>query len=118
MKDLDQIVMAGEGDDENIPNTPDVGILTKLKPKTKKPAMYNVLLMNDDFTPMEFVVHILQSFFSMTVEQATEVMLQVHTKGVGLCGVFTFEVAETKVSRVVDYARQNEHPLQCTMEKE
>ena len=97
---------------------PDVGTLTKAKPKTKKPAMYKVLLLNDDFTPMEFVVHVLQSFFGLTVEQSTEIMLQVHNKGVGVCGVFTFEVAETKVVNICDYARRNEHPLQCTLEKD
>ena len=94
------------------------GLLTKPETKTKKPSMYKVLLLNDDYTPMEFVVHILQRFFRMTVEQATEVMLHVHQKGVGICGVFTFEVAETKVAQVLELARRNEHPLQCTMERE
>ncbi len=94
------------------------GILTRPDTKTKKPSMYKVLLLNDDFTPMEFVVHILQRFFRMTVEQATEVMLHVHQKGVGVCGVFTYEVAETKVNQVLSFAKQHEHPLQCTLEKE
>ncbi len=94
------------------------GILTKPETKTKKPSMYKVLLLNDDFTPMEFVVHILQRYFRMTIEQATEVMLHVHQKGVGVCGVFTYEVAETKVNQVLSFAKQNEHPLQCTLEKE
>ena len=94
------------------------GLLTKPEIKTKKPSMYKVLMLNDDFTPMEFVVHVLQRFFRMTVEQATEVMLNVHNKGVGVCGVFTYEVAETKVNQVMSFARQHEQPLQCTLEKE
>ncbi|WP_262695579.1 ATP-dependent Clp protease adapter ClpS [Kordiimonas aquimaris] len=94
------------------------GLLTRPETKTKKPSMYKVLLLNDDFTPMEFVIHILQRFFRMTVEQATDVMLHVHQKGVGVCGVFTFEVAETKVNQVMSFAKQHEHPLQCTLEKE
>lgn len=96
----------------------DTGLLTRSDAKTKKPSMYKVLLLNDDFTPMEFVVHILQRFFRMTIEEATEVMLHVHQKGVGVCGVFTYEVAETKVNQVLSFARQNDHPLQCTLEKE
>ncbi|WCL55690.1 ATP-dependent Clp protease adapter ClpS [Gimibacter soli] len=94
------------------------GVLTRPEAKTKKPSMYKVLLLNDDYTPMEFVVHVLQRFFRMTVEDATQVMLHVHQKGVGICGVFTYEVAETKVNQVLSLARQHEHPLQCTMEKE
>jgi len=94
------------------------GLLTKPEVKTKKPSMYKVLLMNDDYTPMEFVVHILQHFFRMTMEEATEVMLHVHQRGVGVCGIFTYEVAETKVNQVMSYAKQNDHPLQCTLEKE
>jgi ATP-dependent Clp protease adaptor protein ClpS len=94
------------------------GVMLKAKPKTRKPSMYKVLLLNDDFTPMEFVVHVLERFFSKTKDEATEIMLHVHRRGVGLCGVFTYEVAETKVMQVMDYARANEQPLQCTMEKE
>ena len=94
------------------------GTLLKTKPKTRKPSMYKVLLLNDDFTPMEFVVHVLERFFSKTKDEATEIMLHVHRRGVGLCGVFTYEVAETKVMQVMDFARTNEQPLQCTMEKE
>ena len=96
----------------------DVGIVTKTKPKTKKPSLYKVLLLNDDYTPMEFVVNVLQRFFNKDINEATEIMLHVHQKGVGICGVFTFEVAETKVTQVIDLARQHQHPLQCTMEKE
>lgn len=94
------------------------GLLTRPETKTKKPSMYKVILLNDDFTPMEFVVHVLQRFFRMTVDQASEVMLHVHQKGVGVCGVFTYEVAETKVNQVLSFAKQHEHPLQCTLEKE
>jgi ATP-dependent Clp protease adaptor protein ClpS len=92
-------------------------VVVKPRPKTKKPAMYKVLMLNDDYTPMEFVVHVLQRFFKMDLEDATRVMLAVHQRGVGVCGVFSYEVAETKVSQVIDYARENQHPLQCTLEK-
>ena len=94
------------------------GVATRTRARTKKPSMYKVLMLNDDYTPMEFVVHTLQRFFRMTIEQATQVMLHVHQKGVGVCGVYTFEVAETKVTQVMDFARNHQHPLQCTMEKE
>ncbi|MEO5373969.1 MAG: ATP-dependent Clp protease adapter ClpS [Alphaproteobacteria bacterium] len=93
-------------------------VVTKTRPKTKKPAMYKVLMLNDDYTPMEFVVHVLENFFSKSREEATRIMLHVHQRGVGVCGVFTYEVAETKVQQVMDLARQNQHPLQCTIEKE
>ncbi len=96
----------------------ETGILLKTRPKTKKPAMYKVLLLNDDYTPMEFVVHVVEKFFSKNRQEATDIMLHVHRRGVGICGVFTFEVAETKVAQVMDFARANEQPLQCTMEKE
>ncbi|MBI1273702.1 MAG: ATP-dependent Clp protease adapter ClpS [Alphaproteobacteria bacterium] len=94
------------------------GIAVKSKPATKKPSLYKVLLLNDDYTPMEFVVQVLETFFNKSREEATRIMLHVHRKGTGLCGVYTYEVAETKVSQVMDAARQNQHPLQCTMEKE
>ena len=90
----------------------------KAKPKTKKPSMYKVLMLNDDYTPMEFVVHVLERFFSKNREEATRIMLHVHQKGVGICGVYTYEVAETKVTQVMDLARKHQHPLQCTLEKE
>jgi len=93
-------------------------LATKTRPKTKKPSLYKVLLLNDDYTPMEFVVHVLEKYFSKGKEEATRIMLHVHHKGVGICGVFPYEVAETKVTQVMDYSRQNGHPLQCTMEKE
>ena len=95
-----------------------VGVVTKTEPKTKKPSLYKVLLLNDDYTPMEFVVQILEQFFRKNREEATRIMLHVHQKGVGICGVYTYEVAEAKVTQVIDFARQNNHPLQCTMEKE
>ncbi len=97
---------------------PGTGVVTKTRPKTKKPSLYKVLLLNDDYTPMEFVVHILERIFNKTREEAVQVMLHVHRHGVGVCGVFTFEVAETKVAQVIEFARRHEHPLQCTMEKE
>ena len=95
----------------------EVGVVTKTRPKTQKPPMYKVMLLNDDYTPMEFVVHVLERFFNKAREDATRIMLHVHQKGVGICGVFTYEVAETKVTQVIDFARQHQHPLQCTMEE-
>ncbi|MGE3770680.1 MAG: ATP-dependent Clp protease adapter ClpS [Bdellovibrionales bacterium] len=97
---------------------PGTGVLVKTRPKTKKPSLYKVLLLNDDYTPMDFVVLILERFFGKDRADATQVMLNVHKKGVGLCGVYTYEVAETKVAQVMAYARQHQHPLQCTLEKE
>lgn len=94
------------------------GVMIKSRPKTRRPAMYKVLLLNDDFTPMDFVVHILEKFFSKTRAEATDIMLHVHRRGVGICGIYTYEIAETKVTQVMDYARAHEQPLQCTMEKE
>ena len=91
--------------------------LQEAKPKLKRPPLYKVMLLNDDYTPMEFVVKVLESFFRMDREKATQVMLHVHTRGVGVCGVFTREIAETKVAQVNDYARSNQHPLLCTMEE-
>ena len=94
------------------------GVVIKPRPKVKKPSMYKVLMLNDDYTPMEFVVHVLEQFFSRTTEEATRIMLHVHQKGVGVCGVYTFEVAETKVNQTMELARKNQHPLQCTLEKD
>src|SRR5262245_63597189 len=93
-------------------------VRTQTKTRTKKPSLYRVLVLNDDYTPMEFVVYVLERFFNKSREDATEIMLHVHQNGVGVAGVFTYEVAETKVAQVLDLARRNEHPLQCTMEKE
>lgn len=100
----------GDSDDQ-------VGIATKTRTRPKKPSMFKVLMLNDDYTPMEFVVMVLKRFFHMDLEQATRVMLHVHQKGVGVCGIFPYEIAETKVNQVMDFARQNQHPLQCTLEK-
>ena len=97
---------------------PDTGLMLKVKSKIKKPSMYKVLLLNDDYTPMDFVIHILENLFSKNRQEATDVMMHVHRRGVGICGVYTYEVAETKVMQVMDYARANEQPLQCTMEKD
>jgi ATP-dependent Clp protease adaptor protein ClpS len=94
-----------------------VGIATKTRAKPKKPRQYKVLMLNDDYTPMEFVVMCLKRFFRMDLEQATRVMLHVHQRGVGVCGIYPYEVAETKVNQVMDFARENQHPLQCTLEK-
>jgi ATP-dependent Clp protease adaptor protein ClpS len=96
----------------------ETGTTTKTRPKTKRPALYRVLLLNDDYTPMEFVVLVLQDVFNKTRDEATRIMLHVHQKGVGECGTFPYEVAETKVTRVMDAARKNQHPLQCVMEKQ
>jgi ATP-dependent Clp protease adaptor protein ClpS len=95
-----------------------VGVATRTRPQTRKPSMYRVLLLNDDYTPMEFVVLVLEHFFNKSREEATRIMLHVHNYGVGVCGVYPFEVAETKVAQVLDLARRSEHPLQCTMERE
>jgi ATP-dependent Clp protease adaptor protein ClpS len=103
---------------EKIDNPLDDGVaLQEAKPKLKRPPLYKVFLLNDDYTPMDFVVHILEVFFSMHRENATRIMLEVHTRGKGICGIFTHEIAETKVSLVNDYSRENQHPLLCEMEK-
>lgn len=109
---------AGEDDDKGGNEDGDVGVVVKAKPKTKRPSLYKVLMLNDDYTPMEFVVYVLERFFNMDHGRAVDIMLTVHTKGVAVVGVYPFEVAETKVTQVMDCARSNQHPLQCTMEKE
>ena len=96
---------------------PGSAVITRTKPQTKKPSLYRVLILNDDYTPMEFVVHVLERFFNKDREAATRIMLHVHHHGIGECGVFTYEVAETKVTQVMDFARKHQHPLQCVMEK-
>jgi ATP-dependent Clp protease adaptor protein ClpS len=103
------------GDDDD--NRTGTAIITKTKTRTKRPNLYRVLLLNDDYTPMEFVVHVLERFFNKNREDATQIMLHVHQNGVGECGIFTYEVAETKVTQVMDFARKHQHPLQCVMEK-
>jgi ATP-dependent Clp protease adaptor protein ClpS len=113
---IDITMAERRGDDSDGEGT-GAGLATKTRAKTKQPTPYRVLMLNDDYTPMEFVVLCLQRFFRMDMEQATRVMLHVHQRGVGVCGVFSYEVAETKVGQVADFARQNQHPLQCTLEK-
>nr|WP_050801361.1 ATP-dependent Clp protease adapter ClpS [Gluconobacter morbifer] len=116
--------MGPDSPDSNTPQHPDdeeeleISVVARPRPRTRKPSMYKVLMLNDDYTPMEFVVHVLERFFSKSRDEATAIMLQVHQKGVGVCGVFTYEVAESKVTQVMDLARQNQHPLQCTIEKD
>jgi len=112
-----RIFMAGKDADDGGIDEIETGVVTRTRPKTKKPSNYKVLMLNDHYTPMEFVVLVLQRFFSMDIEDATRIMLQVHQRGVAVCGVFTYEVAETKVTQVIDFARENQHPLQCTLEK-
>lgn len=104
--------------DNNSGNEPGTGVVVRSRAKTKKPSMYKVLMLNDDYTPMEFVVHVLERFFGKSYEEATRIMLHVHHRGVGICGVYTYEIAETKVNLVMDFAQQHGHPLQCTLEKE
>ncbi len=115
---MPELVTRMQGDDDRA-NGPGRGtaVITRTKPKTKKPSLYRVLILNDDYTPMEFVVHVLERFFQKDREAATRIMLHVHNHGVGECGVYTYEVAETKVTQVMDFARQHQHPLQCVMEK-
>jgi ATP-dependent Clp protease adaptor protein ClpS len=108
--------MSGE-DDRAGGRGPGTSVITKVKPKTKRPNLYRVLILNDDYTPMEFVIHVLEKFFQKDVEAATEIMLHVHHHGIGECGIFTYEIAETKVTQVMDFARKHQHPLQCVMEK-
>jgi len=108
----------GQGGGDSADRGVGTGIVTKTRPKTKKPSLYKVLILNDDYTPMEFVVHVLERFFAKPREEAVTIMLHVHRNGVGICGVYTFEVAETKVAQVIELARRHQHPLQCTMEKE
>jgi ATP-dependent Clp protease adaptor protein ClpS len=109
------IMTAGEGGDGD--EGTGLGVATRTRSRTKNPSPYKVLMLNDDYTPMEFVVLVLQRFFRMNIEDATRVMLHVHQRGVGVCGIFSYEVAETKVAQVIDFARENQHPLQCTLEK-
>ncbi len=106
------------GADKRGDTGPHTSVVTKPKAKTKKPSMYKVLMLNDDFTPMEFVVMLLESIFHKNQEEATRIMLHFHQRGVGICGVFSYDVAETKVTQVMDAARRHEHPLQATMERE
>ena len=99
------------------PGAPGTAVITKTKPQTKRPSLYRVLLLNDDYTPMEFVVHVLERFFNKDPESAHRIMMHVHQHGIGECGIYTYEVAETKVTQVMDFSRKHQHPLQCVMEK-
>ncbi len=117
MTGIRRIATTAMGEKRRDGGTPTTSVVTKSRPKTKKPSMYKVLLLNDDYTPMEFVVLVLERFFHKSQEDATRIMLHVHQRGVGICGVYPFDVAETKVTQVTDFARRHEHPLQCTMEK-
>ncbi|MYM56119.1 ATP-dependent Clp protease adapter ClpS [Rhodobacteraceae bacterium GS-10] len=107
------VTMSGKNEDDS-----DASIALETRPKTKRPPLYKVMLLNDDYTPMEFVVLVLERFFGMNHGQAFEIMLTVHKKGLAVVGVFSHEIAETKVTQVMDFARRHQHPLQCTMEKE
>jgi ATP-dependent Clp protease adaptor protein ClpS len=107
----------GDNNKRRTPGAPGTAVITKTKPQTKRPSLYRVLLLNDDYTPMEFVVHVLERFFNKDHETAHRIMMHVHQHGIGECGVYTYEVAETKVTQVMDFARKHQHPLQCVMEK-
>ena len=109
-------ILMSDDDKRRRDDRPETGIVTKTRPKTKKPSMYKVLLLNDDYTPMEFVIDILISFFLHNEEQATQIMLAVHTQGKGVCGIYTKDIAETKAAQVNQYSRQNKHPLLCEVE--
>lgn len=112
--------MSDKDNDRTSDDGPTTGVVVRSKPKTRKPSMYKVIMLNDDYTPMEFVVMVLERVFNRSHDEAVQIMLHVHQKGVGICGVYTYEVAETKVTQVMDMAQRQEHqhPLQCTLEKE
>lgn len=114
MKDREILMAGSRGDDGGA----DVGVKLQTRTRTKRPPMYKVLILNDDFTPMEFVVHVLERFFGVSHAQAFDLMLTVHQKGLAVVGVFSYEIAETKVTQVMDFSQRNQHPLQCTMERE
>jgi ATP-dependent Clp protease adaptor protein ClpS len=103
---------------QNQTGSPDGGLVLEKEPKTKKPTLYRVLMLNDDYTPMEFVVMVLQRFFGHDIEAAQKIMLHVHQRGIGVCGIYSYEIAEAKVNQVTQFARQNEHPLQLQLEQE
>ena len=105
-------------DDRKFNDDFNTGLVTEQKPKTKKPSLYKVLMLNDDYTPMEFVIEVLEKYFNKRREEATQIMLHVHQKGIGMCGIYTYEIAETKAVQVTNYARKYEHPLQLQLEKE
>jgi ATP-dependent Clp protease adaptor protein ClpS len=118
MKEVFKVHMAGKKGKNKTDEQGETSVKTKERVKLKRPSMYKVILLNDDYTPMDFVIYLLESLFDKTKEEATEIMLNVHKKGVGICGVYTHEVAETKASRAMEMSRRNQHPLQCCIEKE
>ena len=111
------MLLENKNQDKEDNNRETSSVATLEKPKVKKPPLYRVILLNDDYTPMEFVVMVLEKIFNKKQEEATQIMLHVHKNGIGVCGTFTYEVAESKCKSVMDMAKKNEHPLQCTMEK-
>ncbi len=115
LQNLTSPALMANGSDED--RGTERGVATKTRPKTKKPSQYRVILLNDDYTPMEFVVALLMGIFKRSQEEATQIMLDVHKNGIGICGIYTFEVAETKVAQVLDAAKRGGHPLKCTLEK-
>ena len=117
-KELKTLSQKNSDDEKSIKNDSLTGTIVEDKPKLKKPSMYKVIMLNDDYTPMEFVVEVLQKYFSKTTEEATKIMLHVHQKGIGICGLYTYEVAESKASKVLERARKDQHPLQLKVEKE
>lgn len=112
------VPIRAESDDPRGKQNNQPGVLLKPRVQTRRPSLYRVVLMNDDFTPMEFVIQVLEQFFNKTKAEATDIMLHVHRRGVGVCGIYTFEVAETKVAQVLAFSKTNEQPLQCLMERE
>ena len=110
-------IRMADDEDRKRKGGPGTAVITRTRPQTKRPNLYRVLLLNDDYTPMEFVVHVLERFFNKDRESANRIMMHVHQHGIGECGIFTYEVAETKVTQVMDFARKHQHPLQCIMEK-
>ena len=122
VKSIDNLKMNGKGIKNSMANDDDNDgngqLILDSRTKTKKPSMYKVVMLNDDYTPMEFVVHVLQKFFGRSSGEATQIMLNVHQRGIGVCGVYSFEIAESKAQKTIDYARKNDHPLQLQLEKE
>ena len=118
IKELKTLSQKNSDDEKSIKNDGLTGTIVEDKPKLKKPSMYKVIMLNDDYTPMEFVVEVLQKYFSKTTEEATKIMLHVHQKGIGICGLYTYEVAESKANKVLERARKDQHPLQLKVEKE
>tara|TARA_B100000029_G_C17248306_1_gene841757 strand:- start:148 stop:519 length:372 start_codon:yes stop_codon:yes gene_type:complete len=115
---ITKVIKLSINDDDKPSIDQDGGVVTEIQPKTKKPSLYKVLMLNDDYTPMEFVIEVLEKFFNKGREEATQIMLHVHQRGIGVCGIYTYDIAETKAVQVTNYARKYEHPLQMQLEKE